>query len=120
EQAAELLEQQVREQEMLLAGHRQFQEDVFASSSWRLTAPLRRLKILLGASPPAAPSRPDEKEKEAPWDSLVPMEFPPEVLVAGPDAAATSNRRCEIVRPETMLAGLLPEMLLETPESSPS
>lgn len=116
EQAAELLEDQLREREEALLVHRQFQNELLASRSWRITRPLRKLKTLLGASAPleSVPSWPPEKEPEAPWDSLIPTEgLPPEALVASPDVASRSNRRCEIIRPECMLAGLLPPELLQ-------
>lgn len=115
EQAKAVLEEQVREQEALLRLHQQFQDDVLASRSWKVTAPLRRLSTLLGASPPSIPSWTPEEDTETAWDSLVPMELPTEALVAGPDAAARNNQRCEIVRPEIMLAGLLPPELLQSP-----
>lgn len=115
EQARGAMEEQLRIQEQELDAHRRFQEQLLSSTSWRITRPFRKLKVLLGGPPPAFPSAPPAVEAEAPWDSLIPRELPPETLVSSPDAMARSNDRCEIIRPDPMLADLLPPAAIAPP-----
>lgn len=94
------------------------QQQILSSHSWKLTAPLRRIRTLLGAppavdvslgSPVGTLSVPDTRPK---WDSLVPQELPDRALAFSPDEAARSNEVCEILRLDWMLEGLVPDALL--------
>lgn len=109
----------------LLAAERQareaqaLQQQILSSRSWRLTAPLRGLRTLLGAPPPLVwggqPKISDDVMGEAAitWDSLVPQELPIQARAFSPDEAARSNEVCEILRLDWMLKGLLSDAVLK-------
>jgi len=96
------------------------QQQIFASSSWRLTAPLRAVRTLLGAPPPltmdpvavAGDSTLGDELAVTRWNSLIPQPVPESIISVSPDVAARSNEPCVIVRPEKMLDGLVPAALL--------
>lgn len=94
------------------------QEQILSSRSWRLTAPLRGFRTLLGAPPPldvveAIHVPPDAEEIVRPeWDSLIPQELPVDVLAASPDEALRTNEVCEILKPDRLLEGMLPDALI--------
>src|SRR5690606_23148884 len=94
------------------------QQQILSSRSWKLTAPLRGFRTLLGAPPPLDLGLGDvaavegEAQVRLEWDSLVPLELPDDALAFSPDEAARSNEVCEILRLDWMMEGLLPDALL--------
>lgn len=94
------------------------QQQILSSRSWKLTAPLRRVRTLLGA-PPALEAlgneepQSQEAEVRVAWDSLVPQDLPERALAFSPDEAARSNEVCEILRLDWMMEGLLPDAMLQ-------
>jgi len=114
------LERELYDARREISAHVQFEQQIFNSRSWRITAPLRGFKSMLGAPPAAtAPlplnidiSRFEFKAPPLEWDSLIPREFPAAFRNQSPDQAGKRNEICEIVRPDAMLDGLLPAVLL--------
>lgn len=95
----------------------QERQRLLASFSWRVTAPLRRLRTWLGAPPPVdpdlPPGDPEADLARAPivWGACVPP-VPEAIVVAGPDQARRSNDTCALVRPEALMDGVFPEAFL--------
>jgi len=95
---------------------------VLASSSWRITAPLRRFRTLMGApaplfDAPLLPGEPhDSPSPPEPWDSLIPESTSPAIITASARKAVRNNETCRIVSPGQFLEGLLPDRLVQGDE----
>lgn len=116
EQAIERLKKKFEAAERRANALQMQQQQILTSRSWRITAPLRGFRTLLGAPLPLAPlERLDVDGAAQPqvrWDSLIPQELRDKGLASDPDEAARSNELCEILRLDPMLDGLFPDALL--------
>lgn len=119
EQAIERLKKGLEAAERRANALQMQQQQILTSRSWRITAPLRGFRTLMGAPPPLAPvERLDVvavAKPQALWDSLIPGELRDKGLASDPDEAARSNDLCEILRLDPALDGLLPDALLGRP-----
>src|SRR5690606_18995840 len=92
-------------------------EQILHSTSWRVTAPLRKVRTLLGAPEPLAPSdaslppTPMEAAGDS-WGARLPSEIPLEMVVASTQQAMRSNESCVMLRPEALMADALPADIL--------
>lgn len=87
-------------------------EQILRSSSWRLTAPLRRVRTLLGAPEPLTPcdvSTPEEPGAAGhTWGGCLPPEIPRDMAIASTREAMRSNESCVMLRPEALMEGTNP------------
>ena len=90
---------------------------VLTSTSWRITAPLRRLRTLIGAPPPLAEiATPLVSKGEAAadqvWDSVLPRSTSARMLLASAEQAAKTNHPCRLLGLEHSMQGLVSDALL--------
>lgn len=84
-------------------------EQLLQSTSWRVTAPLRRLRTLFGAPDPlgttASLPAPVELEQDAAvvWGRCLPAQIPLTMAVADTRTAMRSNESCVMLRPEALV-----------------
>jgi hypothetical protein len=92
-------------------------EQILRSTSWRVTAPLRKVRTLLGAPAPLAPSDasltlPPVEAAGGSWGTCLPSEIPLEMAVASTQEAMRSNESCVMLRPEALMVDALPPDIL--------
>lgn len=88
---------------------------ILSSTSWKITAPMRSFRTLLGAPPPidatveteTAPVIADISTVDL-GESLLPQELPDSMLARTPAEAERSNEVCEILQLDWTMEGLIP------------
>ncbi|MEN1925981.1 glycosyltransferase [Luteimonas sp. MJ293] len=127
EETAEFLQVRLRRAERKLANAleqaelaEEVKRQLLSSTSWKITAPLRSLRTLMGAPPSvdallSAGSIPAEAVTQALelGDSLIPATMPETMLAKAPFQAERSNEACEILQLDLSMQGLLPDELLQ-------
>lgn len=92
-------------------------ERLLSSTSWRITAPLRRIRVWLGAPEeirrenvpvPVLGSGESAGKEGVSEDPGLPIRLPDDVVVTTVDKASKQNETCVLARPEKMLEGLVP------------
>ncbi|AOH36130.1 glycosyltransferase [Luteimonas sp. JM171] len=92
---------------------------ILSSTSWKITAPIRRFRALLGAPPPIdanvevelPPTAADVPAVDL-GDSLLPGDLPESMLARTPAEAERTNEVCEILQLDWTMEGLVPPALL--------
>ena len=97
------------------------QQEILSSTSWRITAPLRTLRMRMGAPPPldigtADDSPDDEGELVTKADTgiaLIPSDVPDQMVACNLSEALRSNEVCRILDLDWTMKGLVPAAYLD-------
>lgn len=97
-------------------------QQILSSTSWRVTSPLRKLRVLMGAPEPVGNESPaaaaaSVTDDAAPLDHLVPTPLPKGMRGDTLERALKRNETCVLVKPEVLLEGLVPELPAEVPDA---
>lgn len=96
---------------------KEFNRQILSSTSWKITSPIRRIRTLMGASPPVDVQGLDgesglesELVKAGPEEeSLLPKVLPESMFLQSATQAERSNNRCEILSLDQGMEGLVPD-----------
>src|SRR5690606_20381285 len=102
-------------------------QQIVTSTSWRITAPLRSLRVRMGAPPPANVNVEgdllgDEDEQDANADTgvaLIPADLPKTMVASNLSEALRSNGVCQILDLDWTMKGLVPDAYLDQPVCRP-
>ena len=97
------------------------QRQILSSTSWKITAPLRSFRTLLGAPPPVDVdieiklelNKDGQVSRADIGDSLIPPELPEPMVRSSLAEAGRTNEVCEILDLDWTMRGLVPEAFLE-------